>query len=83
MTTAWPTPSPPRSGTPTPVLTQVAKLQGIAVAGVFQIIISHAGRRTHEGRSQTEIADEPYPIAEAVLDELDRRLSLYEHPAEN
>jgi AcrR family transcriptional regulator len=60
----------------TPVLTEVAKLQGIAIASVFQIIFSHAGRRTHEGRSQTEIADELHPIIEAVLDELDRWLSV-------
>jgi AcrR family transcriptional regulator len=59
----------------TPVMTEVAKLQGIAIASVFQIILSHAGRRTHEGRSQTEIADELHPIIEAVLDELDRWLT--------
>jgi AcrR family transcriptional regulator len=65
----------------TPVTTEVAKLQGIAIASVFQIILTHAGRRTHEGRSQTEIADELRPIIEAVLDELDRWLSLSEPPA--
>jgi len=59
----------------TPVMTEVAKLQGIAIASIFQIILSHAGRRTHEGRSQTEIADELHPIIEAVLDELDRWLT--------
>ena len=64
----------------TPVMAEVAKLQGIAIASVFQIILSHAGRRTHEGRSQTEIADELYPIIEAVLEELDRWLSLSQHP---
>jgi hypothetical protein len=58
----------------------VAKLPGITIASVFQIILSHAGRRTHEGRSQTEIADELYPIIEAVLEELDRWLSLSQHP---
>jgi AcrR family transcriptional regulator len=56
----------------TPVLTEVAKLQGIAIASVFQIILNHAGRGTSDGRSQTEIADELYPIIEAVLDELER-----------
>src|SRR5664279_5141778 len=35
----------------TPVPAEVAKLQGIGVASVFQIIFGHAGRRTHEGRS--------------------------------
>jgi AcrR family transcriptional regulator len=58
----------------TPVITEVAKLQGIAIAGVFQIILTHAGRRTHEGRTQMEIADELRPIIEAVLNELDRWL---------
>jgi AcrR family transcriptional regulator len=63
----------------TPVLAEVARLQAIAIAGVFQIILGHAGRATHEGRSQTEIADELRPIIEAVLDELDRWLGLSEH----
>jgi hypothetical protein len=56
----------------TAVLTEVAKLQGIAIASVFQIIFSHAGRRTQEGRSQIEIAHELRPIIETILDELDR-----------
>ena len=60
----------------TPVLAEVAKLQGIAIASVYQIIFGHAGRGTLEGRSQTEIADELHPIIQAVLDELDRWLSL-------
>jgi hypothetical protein len=64
----------------TPVMTEVAKLQGIAIASVFQIIFNHAGRRTHEGRAQTEIADELHPIIEAVLAELDSWLSLTERP---
>jgi AcrR family transcriptional regulator len=64
----------------TPVLSAVAKLQGIAIASVYQIIFSHAGRRTHEGRSQAEIADELHPIIETVLDELDRWLSLSQPP---
>jgi AcrR family transcriptional regulator len=59
----------------TPVLTEVAKLQGIAIASVFQIIFTLAGQRTHERRSQTEIARELHPIIEAVLDELDRWLN--------
>ncbi len=58
----------------TPVIKEVAKVQGVAIASVFQIILSHAGQRTHEGRSQTEIADELHPIIEAVLDELERWL---------
>lgn len=59
----------------TAVLPEVARLQGIALAGVFQIIISEAGRRTLEGHSQAKIADELYPVVENVLDELDRWLS--------
>jgi AcrR family transcriptional regulator len=58
----------------TPVLAEVAKLLGIAIASVFQIIFTQAGRRTREGRTQTEVADELRPIIEAVLDELDRWL---------
>ncbi len=50
----------------------IAELQGIALAGVFRIIIGEAGRRTTEGQSQDTIADELYPIIENVLDELDR-----------
>jgi len=55
-------------------------LLGIALAGVFGIIISEAGRRTREGLSQTQIADELYPFVVSVLDELDRWLSLPEPP---
>ncbi|MDQ6750503.1 MAG: TetR/AcrR family transcriptional regulator [Actinomycetota bacterium] len=62
----------------TPVTAEVAKLQGIAIASVFQIIFNHAGRRTHEGHSQKDIADELHPTIETVLDELDRWLSLSE-----
>jgi AcrR family transcriptional regulator len=55
---------------------EIARLQGIALAGVFQIIISEAGQRTRDGQSQAEIADELHPIVENVLDELDRWLSV-------
>ena len=55
---------------------EVARLQGIALAGVFQIIISEAGQRTREGQSQPEIADELYPVVGHLLDELDRWFSL-------
>jgi AcrR family transcriptional regulator len=54
---------------------EIATLQGIALAGVFQIIISEAGRRTREGQSQATIADELYPMLERIVDELDRWLS--------
>ena len=58
----------------TAVPPEVARLQGIAIAGVFQIIISEAGQRAREGQSQAKIADELYPIVENILDELDRWL---------
>jgi AcrR family transcriptional regulator len=57
------------------VTPEIAKLQGIALAGVFQILISEAGRRTREGQSQDQIADELRPTIEAVIDELDRWLT--------
>ena len=50
---------------------EVAKLHGIAIASVFQMIISRAGQRTLDGLSQAAIADELHPIADVVLDELD------------
>jgi AcrR family transcriptional regulator len=64
----------------TPVRKEVAKLQGIALASVYQIIFSHAGQGTNEGHTQTEIADELRPIIQSVLDELDRWLSLTQPP---
>ena len=62
-------------GDTTAVPREIAKLQGIALAGVFRIIIDEAGRRTREGQSQATIADELYPMIENVLEELDRWLS--------
>ena len=60
----------------TAVPPEIARLQGIALAGVFQVIISEAGRRTREGQSQAQIADELYPVVENLLDELDRWFSV-------
>jgi AcrR family transcriptional regulator len=60
----------------TPVPPETARLQGIALLAVFQIIISEAGRRTVDGQSQATIADELYPVVESLLDELDRWLSV-------
>jgi AcrR family transcriptional regulator len=65
----------------TTVPPEIARLQGIALASVFQIIITEAGRRTREGQSQAKIAAELYPIVENVLDELDRWLTVSEPPA--
>src|SRR5580693_1005768 len=58
------------------VVPEIARLRGIALAGVFQIIITEAGRRTREGQSQNQIAGELRPAIEAVLDDLDRWFSL-------
>jgi AcrR family transcriptional regulator len=66
----------------TPVAPEVARLQGIALAAVFHIIISDAGQRTHDGQSQAEIADELRPVVENILDELDRWLSVSAPPAQ-
>jgi AcrR family transcriptional regulator len=56
----------------TPVSPQLAKLHGIALAGVFQIIIDEAGQRTREGQTQDQIVDELRPAIESVLDDLNR-----------
>jgi hypothetical protein len=58
-----------------PVPPAIAKPQGIALASVFQIILTEAGRRTREGQTQTQIADEWRPAIEAVLNDLDRWLT--------
>jgi len=58
----------------TAVPREIARLQGIALAGVFQIIIDEAGRRTAEGEDQGAIADGLHPIVENILDELDHWL---------
>ena len=55
----------------TPVTPEIAKLQAIALAGVFQIIIDEAGRRTVEGQTQDQIADELRQAIEGVLVDLD------------
>jgi AcrR family transcriptional regulator len=65
----------------TAVPPEIARLQGIALAGVFQIIISEAGQRTRDGQSQAKIAEELYPIVENMLDELDRWLTASGPPA--
>ncbi|MDQ1716836.1 MAG: hypothetical protein QOE89_789 [Pseudonocardiales bacterium] len=57
------------------VAPEVAKLQGIALAGVYQIIISLAGQHTHKGHSPAKTAKALYPIVENCLNELDRWFS--------
>jgi AcrR family transcriptional regulator len=54
-----------------PVSPEVARLQGIAIASVFEIVISDAGRRTRDGQSPAEAAEELYPVVVNLLDELD------------
>ena len=54
------------------VTPETARVQGIALAGVFQIIINEAGQRTHEGETQDQIANQLRPAIEAVVDDLDR-----------
>jgi hypothetical protein len=48
------------------------RLQGLALASVFQIIISDAGQRTRDGQTQAKIADELHRTVANILDELDR-----------
>lgn len=54
----------------------IAELQGIALAGVFQIIISETGRRTKQGQSQAKISTELRPAVAQILDELDHWFSI-------
>jgi AcrR family transcriptional regulator len=54
---------------------EIARLQGIALAGVYRILIDEAGRRTVEGESQQAIADDLYPMIENIIDQLDHWLT--------
>ena len=60
----------------TAVRPEIARLHGIALAGVFEIIISEAGRRTRDGQSQTKIARELSRIVDNLLEELDHWFSV-------
>jgi AcrR family transcriptional regulator len=60
----------------TAVSPEAARLRGIALAGVFQIMITESGRRTVAGQSQAEIADELYQVVASLVDDLDRWLRL-------
>ncbi len=62
----------------TEVAPEIARLEGIALAAVFQIIISEAGNRTRKDHSQAKIADELYPIIGEMVDELDRWFQISE-----
>ncbi len=50
----------------------VAKVQGIALAWVFQTITDETGRRSRDGQGRAAIADELAPMIAAVVDALDR-----------
>ena len=58
-----------------PVAPEIARLQGIALAAVFRIVISEAGRRAHAGQTPAEIAEALRAEVGAVLTELDRWLT--------
>jgi AcrR family transcriptional regulator len=58
-------------GETTPIPPAVARLQGIALAGVFRILIAETGGRTHQGQSPTELATALRPELETLLTELD------------
>jgi hypothetical protein len=49
-----------------------ARLQGMVLAGVFQLIVSEAGRRTQEGQTQARIGADLRPAIEVILDDLER-----------
>ncbi|MBY8855377.1 TetR/AcrR family transcriptional regulator [Nocardia sp. CA2R105] len=59
----------------TAVAPEIARLHGIALSSVWQIIIDEAGERTRNGQDQARIAKELYPIVANILDEIDRWLS--------
>jgi AcrR family transcriptional regulator len=48
-----------------------ARLQGIALAGVFRIIVAETGRRAADGQAPAAIAHALRPEVEHLLDELD------------
>jgi hypothetical protein len=53
-----------------------AKVQAVALAWVFQTITDESGRRSLDGQQPAQIADEVGPIIEAIIDELDRWLTV-------
>jgi len=56
----------------TPVKPEIARIQGMALANVFQLIIVESGQRTQNGQSQARISAELRPIVKNILGELDR-----------
>src|SRR4051794_31969850 len=59
----------------TPIAPEIARLRGIALAGVFRIIIGESGRRAHQGQTPEQIADALHPEIDNMLTELDRWLT--------
>jgi AcrR family transcriptional regulator len=55
----------------TAVAPEIARLEGIALASVFHLIIDGVGQRSRQGQSPAQIAEELYPMIENVLTELD------------
>ena len=55
----------------TEVAPEIARLQGMALASVFQTIINEAGNRSRRGQSQARIANELSPIIGGMVDALD------------
>lgn len=58
-----------------PIAPEIARLQGIALAAVFRIVISESGRRSHAGQTPAQIADALEPQIATILTELDRWLT--------
>jgi hypothetical protein len=60
--------SPPCRRPPAVACVERAKLQGIALAGLFQIIITEAGQRTLDGQTQDQVADKLLPAIQEALE---------------
>ncbi|WP_163508174.1 TetR/AcrR family transcriptional regulator [Fodinicola acaciae] len=56
----------------TPIAPEIARLQGIALAGVFQIVIRESGRRIRDGESPAAITDALHREVSNILTELER-----------
>lgn len=54
---------------------QLAKIQGIALAWIFQTITDEFGRRTLAGQTPTHIANQLGPVIDSIINDLDRWLA--------
>jgi AcrR family transcriptional regulator len=59
-------------GTTNNPILPAAKVQAVALAWIFQFITDETGRRTINGQSPTQIADELHAIVTGIIDELER-----------